>query len=120
MTETLNPMTVVGGQSIIFFVDEADPVIPKAIIPAREEFVEGEEIFVKFGNVEVAYHKYRQGDFFPIHIPLDKGALSQVAVAAEAYYTIKHLDGSTSTSSSFRAKVEMFNCQSSVSHANAV
>ncbi|EJM20618.1 hypothetical protein PMI21_00959 [Pseudomonas sp. GM18] len=120
MTETLNSMTVVGGQVTVFFVDQADPVIPKVVIPAREDFAVGEEIFVKIGDAVVAYHKYRSNDSFPIHIALDKEALSQLPVAAEARYEIKHLDGSTSTSSSFRAKVEMFNSQSSVSHANAV
>ncbi|OOG14012.1 hypothetical protein [Pseudomonas sp. C9] len=118
MSEILSPMSVVGGQVVVLHVDQADPLIPKVIIPAREDFEIGEVITVLFGDIVVATHRYREGDFFPVHIDLDKEALARVTGSKDVHYAIKHLDGTTSTSSSFRAKVEVFNSQSSVSHAN--
>lgn len=120
MAELLSPMTVVGGQVVVLYVDQADPLIPKVVIPAREDFDVDEKIIVFCGDTEVGFHTYRSGDFFPIHLPLDKEALGQVQGGGEVYYEIKHLDGTTSTSSSFRARVEMFNSQSSVSYANEI
>jgi hypothetical protein len=120
MAESLNLMTVVGGQVVVLYVDQANPLIPKVIIPEREHFDVGEKIIVFCGDTEVGFHTYRSGDFFPIHLPLDKEVLGQVQGAGEVYYKIKHLDGTTSTSTSFRAKVEVFNSQSSVSHANEI
>ncbi|WP_447788781.1 hypothetical protein [Pseudomonas farris] len=120
MSETLSPMTLVGGQVIVLYVDKANPLSPKVIIPAREHFQVGEKITVWFGDIVVGLHTYREGDFFPIHLPLEKEALALIPGGAEVRYEIKHLDGTTSTSSSFRAKVETVNSQSSVSHANEV
>jgi hypothetical protein len=120
MTETLSPMTLVGGQVVVLYVDQADPLIPKVVIPAREDFEVGERITVLLGDIEIASHTYRAGDSFPVHIPLDKEKLALIAGTGEFSYVIKHLDGTTSTSGSFRAKVEIFNSQSSVNHANKV
>lgn len=120
MAESLNPMTVVGGQVVVLYVDQADSLMPKVVIPEREHFKVGETISVFFGDTLVGFHTYREGEFFPIHLSLDKEKLAQVTAAVKFNYVIKHLDGTTSTSSSVFAKVEMFNSQSSVSHANKI
>ncbi|PAU62232.1 hypothetical protein [Pseudomonas sp. PICF141] len=118
MIETLSPMTLVGGQIVVLYVNQADPLIPKVVVPAREHFKAGERITVLCGNIEVASHVYREGDSFPVHVSLSKEKLALIAGTGEFFYVIKHLDGTTSTSDSFRCKVEVFNSQSSVSHAN--
>ncbi|MHC8375910.1 hypothetical protein ACYZT3_07535 [Pseudomonas sp. MDT1-16] len=120
MAESLSPMTVVGGQVVVLYVDLANPLSPKVIIPEREHFKVGEEITVLMGDIVVGTHIYREGDHFPVHFSLDKEKLAQVTGTGAFYYVIKHLDETISTSSASHAKVEMFNSQSSVSHANEI
>ncbi|MHC8345567.1 hypothetical protein [Pseudomonas sp. RT6P73] len=120
MAESLVPLAFVDGQLITFCIDLAEPGGPKVVIPGREHFQVNEEIKVLIGDIVVAFHTYRQNDSFPIHIFLDKQKMAQVTGTKEGHYEIKHLDGKTSISRSFYAKVELYNSQSTVSHTNEV
>ncbi|MCO8314446.1 hypothetical protein [Pseudomonas mandelii] len=116
MKEDLQPMVVVGGQALTVYSDESSPLSPKVIIPQRGSAVENEIANVYAGDVLVATHKYGFGDFFPLHIPLNKEALTKVPVGAPTKYEIVHLDGTKSLSSTFRMTVVVFDSQSSFSH----
>ena len=119
MKEELQPLVVVGGQTLTVYSDESSPLSPKVIIPQRGSAVENEVANVYVGDVLVGTHKYRFGDFFPLHIPLNKEALNKVPVGALTKYEIVHLDGTKSSSSTFRMTVVVFDSQSSFSHASA-
>ncbi|MBN3864550.1 hypothetical protein HCU66_20140 [Pseudomonas frederiksbergensis] len=119
MKEELQPMVVVGGQTLTVYSDKSSPLSPKVIIPQRDTAVEGEVINVWVGDVRVATHQYRPGDFFPIHTQLDKEALAKTSAGAVAMYEIVHLDGTKSQSPTFHMTAVVFDSKSSFSSAPA-
>ncbi|WP_248739150.1 hypothetical protein [Pseudomonas sp. MWU12-2029] len=118
MREELEGMSVVGGAVSTFYADVNQSTPLKFVLPAREHFVEGELAQVKFGDIVVAEHKYRQGDFFPLHIPAEAEALKKVQGTQDLFYEITHIDQTTSKSAVVRSKIEVFDSRSSFSQSN--
>lgn len=118
MREELEGMIVVGGTISTFYADVSQPTPLKFVLPAREHSVVGELAQVIFGDDVVAEHRYRPGDFFPLHIPAEAEALKKVQGTQDLYYVITHIDQTTSKSAVVRSKIEVFDSRSSFSQSN--